>query len=76
MQNIVAVILAAGQGTRMVSSIPKVLHSICGRPMLDHILGAVEGAEVDRIYVVTGYKDDEVGKFVGGRVINFFISER
>jgi bifunctional UDP-N-acetylglucosamine pyrophosphorylase/glucosamine-1-phosphate N-acetyltransferase len=48
-----AVILAAGLGTRMKSSLPKVLHAIAGKPMLNHLLDAA--AEVfDRIVVVTG----------------------
>ncbi|MDR0360736.1 MAG: NTP transferase domain-containing protein, partial [bacterium] len=35
-----AVILAAGHGTRMKSRVPKVLHPLGGRPMLDHVVGA------------------------------------
>jgi len=48
-----AIILAAGQGTRMKSSLPKVLHKVAGLPMLGHVVKALRGAGVDRIVVVT-----------------------
>src|SRR5271154_6207668 len=48
-----AIVLAAGQGTRMKSSLPKVLHKVAGLPMLGHVIAAVRGAGVDRIVVVT-----------------------
>lgn len=62
-----AVVLAAGKGTRMKSHLPKVLHKVCGLPMISHVLGAVEGAGADRIVVVAGYGGDLVAKEVGGR---------
>ncbi len=49
-----AVILAAGMGTRMKSALPKVMHPLAGRPMIRHILDAVESAGVTRIVVVVG----------------------
>ena len=48
-----AIILAAGLGTRMRSSLPKALHSIAGRPMLSHLIAACE-AVFDRVVVVVG----------------------
>ncbi|MFO1248177.1 MAG: bifunctional UDP-N-acetylglucosamine diphosphorylase/glucosamine-1-phosphate N-acetyltransferase GlmU [Alphaproteobacteria bacterium] len=48
-----AVILAAGQGTRMKSSLPKVLHKVAGLPLLGHVIGALRSAGVERIVVVT-----------------------
>lgn len=48
-----AVVLAAGKGTRMKSAKPKVLHQLCGRPMLWYTLHALRGAGVDEIVVVT-----------------------
>ncbi len=48
-----AIVLAAGKGTRMKSSIPKVLHEVCGRPMLWYILRALRNAGVDETIVVT-----------------------
>ncbi len=49
-----AVVLAAGEGTRMMSAQPKVLHALAGRPMLGHVLAALSVAEADHIAVVVG----------------------
>jgi len=56
----VAVILAAGEGRRMNSDLPKVLHPVLGRPMVEHVLDAVRAAGVRRTIVVIGYKADQV----------------
>jgi bifunctional UDP-N-acetylglucosamine pyrophosphorylase/glucosamine-1-phosphate N-acetyltransferase len=48
-----AVVLAAGKGTRMKSAVPKVLHELCGRPMLWWVLEALRAAGVDDVIVVT-----------------------
>jgi bifunctional UDP-N-acetylglucosamine pyrophosphorylase/glucosamine-1-phosphate N-acetyltransferase len=47
------IVLAAGQGTRMKSALPKVLHAIAGRPMLGHVLGVAETLGASRVVVVT-----------------------
>lgn len=52
--SIAAVVLAAGKGTRMRSSVPKVLHPVAGRPMLDWVLGALEAAGVAKACLVLG----------------------
>ncbi|TDR85412.1 bifunctional UDP-N-acetylglucosamine pyrophosphorylase/glucosamine-1-phosphate N-acetyltransferase [Enterovirga rhinocerotis] len=57
-----AIILAAGEGTRMRSALPKVLHRIAGRSMLAHVLGAVEGAGASRVEVVIGPGRTDVAK--------------
>ncbi len=49
-----AVVLAAGLGTRMKSSLPKVMHPVCGCPMLAHVLSLLDGLEVARCVVVAG----------------------
>ena len=46
-------IMAAGQGTRMRSSLPKVLHTVCGRPMVEWVIEAARGAGASRIVCVT-----------------------
>ncbi len=48
-----AIVLAAGKGTRMKSARPKVLHELCGRPMLWYVLDALRGAGVDDVLMVT-----------------------
>ncbi|ABO48649.1 UDP-N-acetylglucosamine pyrophosphorylase [Desulforamulus reducens MI-1] len=60
-----AVILAAGKGTRMKSNLPKVLHQLCGRPMLSHVLNSVVAAGVDKTVVVAGFGAEQVTDFVG-----------
>jgi bifunctional UDP-N-acetylglucosamine pyrophosphorylase / glucosamine-1-phosphate N-acetyltransferase len=55
-----AIILAAGEGTRMKSSKPKVLHEIAGRSMLGHVLAAVKAAKIARIVVVIGPGREDV----------------
>jgi len=52
---VAAVILAAGKGTRMRSKLPKVLHKVCGRPLLTYVLEAVKRAGAERIVVVAGF---------------------
>ena len=55
-----AVIMAAGQGTRMKSDMPKVLHEVAGRPMVHWVIDAARAAGIDRIMVVVGHGADEV----------------
>ena len=51
-----AVVLAAGKGTRMNSDLPKVLHRIAGRPLLDHVLDTVETVGIRHTVVVVGHE--------------------
>lgn len=63
-----AVILAAGQGTRMRSPLPKVLHAVGGRTMLDRAIDAAEGLGCGRIVVVVGAHSPQVGEHVVKRL--------
>jgi bifunctional UDP-N-acetylglucosamine pyrophosphorylase/glucosamine-1-phosphate N-acetyltransferase len=56
----VAVVLAAGKSTRMKSSVPKVLHPVCGRPMIEYVLDAARNAGAERIVAIVGYAADQV----------------
>ncbi len=58
--SLTAIILAAGKSTRMKSRKPKVLHEVCGKPMLHYVLQACFGAGCDRVLVVVGHGKDEV----------------
>lgn len=62
-----AVVMAAGKGTRMKSELPKVLFPVRGRPMLHYVLDALEAGGVDRIVVVVGYRAQDVRTTVGSR---------
>ena len=58
------VILAAGKGTRMKSDLPKVLHRVAGRPMVGHVLAAVQALDPDHVVVVVGPGMDDVAAAV------------
>jgi bifunctional UDP-N-acetylglucosamine pyrophosphorylase / glucosamine-1-phosphate N-acetyltransferase len=58
--SLAVVVLAAGQGTRMVSRLPKVLHRICDQPMIEWVLNAAGSLHPDRIVVVLGHEADQV----------------
>jgi bifunctional UDP-N-acetylglucosamine pyrophosphorylase / glucosamine-1-phosphate N-acetyltransferase len=55
-----AIVLGAGEGTRMKSSLPKVMHQIAGRSMLSHVIHAVTGAGASHVAVVVGPDRDDV----------------
>ena len=61
-----AVVLAAGEGRRMRSRQPKVLHKIAGEPMVKHALRALEGLAPDEVVLVVGYGAEEVRRTLGG----------
>ena len=63
-----AIVLAAGKGTRMRSDLPKVLHRVCGLPMVEHVVRALRGAGVERIVVVVGHGGEAVQTALGGSV--------
>jgi bifunctional UDP-N-acetylglucosamine pyrophosphorylase/glucosamine-1-phosphate N-acetyltransferase len=66
MQKMVAVILAAGKGTRMKSSLPKVLHGVGGKPMLRHVMDAAKETGAFRTLVVVGYGGEQVAAQMDG----------
>ena len=60
-----AVILAAGQGTRMKSDLYKVLHPVCGKPMVEHVIDHIRGLGADRIVTVVGHGAEAVEETLG-----------
>lgn len=56
----ISIILAAGEGTRMKSKTPKVLHKICGKPLLEFVLNACRKADIDKNIVIVGHGKDRV----------------
>lgn len=60
-------VLAAGQGTRMRSDLPKVLHPLAGRGLLAHVLDAADAIEAERVCVVYGHGGDAVPGALSGR---------
>ena len=63
-----AIVLAAGEGTRMRSAVPKVLHPIAGRSLLGHAVHAVAALEPEHLVVVVGAGGDQVREAVSGMV--------
>src|ERR1043165_7076051 len=61
------VILAAGQGTRMKSQLPKVLHPIVGRPLIEHVLRTADAVSPATITVIVGHGAEKVRNVVGNR---------
>ncbi|MBU5257291.1 bifunctional UDP-N-acetylglucosamine diphosphorylase/glucosamine-1-phosphate N-acetyltransferase GlmU [Tissierella praeacuta] len=59
----ISVILAAGEGTRMKSKIPKVLHEVCGKPILEYVINASKGASVEKNVVIVGHGGDIVREY-------------
>lgn len=72
MRNCYGIILAAGEGKRMKSKLPKVLHKVCGKPMIDHIIEAMNGANVNDLIVVVGHKAEIVSKHLDNKVSTAF----
>lgn len=54
MTDLMAIVLAAGEGTRMKSAHPKVLHKVGGRPIAGHVLAAAREAGAQKIAMITG----------------------
>jgi bifunctional UDP-N-acetylglucosamine pyrophosphorylase/glucosamine-1-phosphate N-acetyltransferase/UDP-N-acetylglucosamine pyrophosphorylase len=75
MKPAIAVVLAAGKGTRMNSDLPKVLHPVCGRPMIEYVLDALQSAGVDRSIVVVGYKAESVRQTLAHRSELAFVDQ-
>ncbi|MDD7178116.1 MAG: NTP transferase domain-containing protein, partial [Lachnospiraceae bacterium] len=66
-----AVILAAGKGTRMKSDLPKVVHKIEGKCLVDYVIEAARGADVSEICLVVGYKHEVVEREIENRDVEF-----
>lgn len=63
----IAVVLAAGKGTRMKSDLPKVLVPVCGRPMIEYVIDALDDVGIDQTLVVVGYRKEAVEAALRGR---------
>ncbi|WJY26730.1 MULTISPECIES: bifunctional UDP-N-acetylglucosamine diphosphorylase/glucosamine-1-phosphate N-acetyltransferase GlmU [Sporosarcina] len=62
-----AIVLAAGQGTRMKSNLYKVLHPVCGKPMVEHVIDHVRGIGADRVVTVVGHGAEKVEQTLGSK---------
>ena len=69
------VVLAAGKGTRMKSATPKVLHTVAGRRMLDHVLAAADALAPASVTIVVGHDGGRVRDAYVGRRVGFVVQE-
>tara|TARA_R110002049_G_scaffold23490_7_gene82670 strand:+ start:2033 stop:3403 length:1371 start_codon:yes stop_codon:yes gene_type:complete len=75
--NLEVVILAAGQGTRMKSRLPKVLHTVGGKPLLEHVINTAQALSPKALHVVAGHGSEQVQQALSGYDINWVLqSER
>lgn len=75
MQKITAIILAGGQGTRMKSPLPKVLHPVAGMPMISKIISNCQRAEFDEIRLVVGHGQSLVKNVVDQMGVQTFVQK-
>lgn len=76
MNKLKVIILAAGEGKRMKSKLPKVLHKVQGRTMVDHVIDAAERAGAGDICVVVGHGAQEVKEALKDRNVKFALQEK
>ncbi|QAA30727.1 bifunctional UDP-N-acetylglucosamine diphosphorylase/glucosamine-1-phosphate N-acetyltransferase GlmU [Clostridium manihotivorum] len=70
-----AIILAAGQGKRIKSTVPKVLHKVAGKEMVNHVIDTIRNAEVDDINVIIGKGADLVREKTADRNVSYSLQE-
>lgn len=70
------VILAAGKGTRMRSQTPKVLHTLAGKPMVQHVLDTASALQPDRTHVVIGHGADQLREALSDSAIQFAVQAK
>lgn len=75
-RGLAAIILAAGRSTRMKSDRPKVMHELCGRPLLAYVLDACRQAGIDRLVVVVGFGREEVEQAFAREPAISFVEQR
>ena len=75
MQQINVVVLAAGKGTRMFSSLPKVLHQLAGRSLLQHVIDTAAQLTSTTIQIVIGHGAEQVRESVAAQKVNFVLQE-
>src|SRR6185503_6253093 len=67
------VILAAGQGKRMKSDLPKVLQPLAGKPMLSHVIAAAQSLGADAIHVVHGHGGEQVKRALASEAVSWVL---
>ncbi len=73
MEHLATVILAAGQGKRMKSDLPKVLHPLNGRPMVHYVIDAAQEVHSERVILIIGHKRELVKEATQNRGVEFAV---
>ncbi|MBI5416340.1 bifunctional UDP-N-acetylglucosamine diphosphorylase/glucosamine-1-phosphate N-acetyltransferase GlmU [Candidatus Poribacteria bacterium] len=76
MQKVSAIVLAAGAGTRMKSDLPKVLHPICGKPMVHYILKTIQSLKLEKKILIVGNQEELVKKSLENEKKILFVSQK
>lgn len=76
MENCYGIVLAAGEGKRMKSKLPKPLHRVCGKPMIDHIIDALKNAGINDTIVVVGHRAEVIKAHLGEKVESVYQEEQ
>jgi len=76
MQELGVILMAAGQGTRMRSSLPKVLHPVCGKPLFLHALTTARELHPKRVALVIGYRADRVRQAYSANDVSWVVQEQ
>lgn len=71
-----AVLLAAGQGTRMKSNMPKVLHKVCGKEMVNHVIDSLREAGIEDVNVIIGKGSEKVKEHTESRNVSYSLQEK
>lgn len=70
------VVLAAGQGSRMKSKLPKVLHPLSGKPLLGHVLDTAKTLEAEGIHIVVGHGAEQVKKTYEDEAVSWYLQDQ
>jgi len=68
MKDTAVIIMAAGKGKRMKSNLPKVLHNLAGKPILNYVLKTVDQLKAKRKIIVVGYKSEKIKELIGDKI--------
>ena len=68
MRDTAVIIMAAGKGKRMKSNLPKVLHNLAGKPIINYVLDSVNQLEAKIKILIVGYKSDQIRELIGDKI--------